>query len=155
MRRWVSGLVGWCIFALASCGGPEVVYNKQQDFPNGGWAYADSVTFVYPVTDTTAQYDLVLTVDHTTDFAYQNFYVQLDTYLPDGQHLSQPLSLQLADNFGEWYGECSKESCVIEIALQQGTRFTEIGEHRLVVTQFSREDELQDITEVGFRIVKP
>lgn len=151
VRAWVLG--GWLL--LVSCGGPETVFEQTSELGPAGWAYTDSIDFTFPVTDTTAKYDLVLSINHGKTFAYQNFYVWLATHLPDGTVKQQRLSLQLADNFGEWYGECSGESCTTEIALQSGTRFTETGEHHLVVTQYSREEPLKDIGEVGFRIVKP
>ncbi|PPK88720.1 gliding motility-associated lipoprotein GldH [Neolewinella xylanilytica] len=138
---------------LASCGS-DVVYQQQQAFGPGGWRYADSVDFAFPVTDTAGSYDLVLTVDHGQQFANQNFYVHLNTHLPDGTVLSQPLSLELADKFGEWYGDCNSGGCVTNISIQEGTRFTQTGDHRLVVSQFSRQDPLPEITALGFRIVK-
>ena len=141
-----------CLLFLAC--GPDVVYQEDVELPTSGWPYADSLTFTFPVTDTSGRYDLVLTVEHTEDFAYQNFYVHLNTHLPSGVLRSQSLSLQLADTFGEWYGDCSGGVCRTDIALQEGTRFTEVGAHRLVVGQFSREAELGEVTGMGFRIVR-
>ena len=138
---------------LSSCG-PDVVYQDSEEFGSDGWAYADSVGFSFPIADTTSQYDLVLTVDHTQDFATQNFYVRLNTHLPDGTVLRQPLSLQLADKFGGWYGDCDSEDCTVDISIQEGTRFTTPGDYRLVVSQFSRQDPLPEVTGIGFRIVK-
>ncbi|WP_157976005.1 gliding motility lipoprotein GldH [Lewinella sp. IMCC34191] len=141
------------VLLFASCG-PDVVYQEKTDFGPDGWPYADSVSFAFPITDTTATYDLVLTVDHTQDFVSQNFYVHLRTHLPGGTVLEQPLSLELADKFGEWYGDCDSEDCTTDISIQEGTRFPQAGEHRLVVGQYSREDPLPEITGLGFRIVK-
>lgn len=147
-------LVSGCLFLLSACGGPDVVFEEQHDFGQAGWNYADSVSFPFGVADTSGRYDMVLTVDHGTDFAYQNFYVRLTTHLPDGRVLQQPLSLQLADNFGDWYGVCDGEACSTEIALQQGTRFTDPGEYRLVVTQYSREDPLAEVSGLGFQLIR-
>ncbi|NJB84960.1 gliding motility-associated lipoprotein GldH [Lewinella marina] len=142
------------LLALLSACGPEITFQEESDLGPAGWAYADSVAFTFPVTDTSARYDLVLSVTHTQDFPFQNFYTRLATHLPDGTVLTQPLSLQLADTFGDWYGECSGTECTADISLQTGTRFTQLGEHRLVVAQFSRQDPLEEVTGIGFRIVK-
>lgn len=150
------GLLSWGIAALvSSCGGADIVYAQEQTFADTGWAYADSVRFDFVVDDTISRYDMVLTLDHGTEFGSQNFYVKIATHLPDGQILQQPLSLELADNFGEWYGDCSGDECVIEVALQEGTRFTAPGEYRLVVTQFSRQDPLPEINGIGFSLIRP
>ncbi|WP_254827132.1 gliding motility lipoprotein GldH [Lewinella sp. JB7] len=138
---------------FSSCG-PEVTFREEVNFGSGHWSYTDSVAFVFPVADTTGRYDLVLSVDHGTEFAYQNFYVNLRTHLPSGEVLTQNLSLQLANTFGEWYGDCGEAECTLDIALQEGTRFTETGEHRLVVAQYSRDEPLRDVNGIGFRIVK-
>ncbi|MGB3799939.1 MAG: gliding motility lipoprotein GldH [Lewinella sp.] len=151
MRNWLPLSV--CVLLFASCGS-DIVYQDSQEFGSDGWAYADSVAFQFPVEDTTSTYDLVLTVDHTQDFASQNFYVHLNTHLPGGTVLQQPLSLELADKFGEWYGDCDSGGCATDISLQEGTQFTQTGAHRLVVSQFSREDPLPEITGLRFRIVK-
>ena len=141
----------WLLFLAC---GSDVVYQEDVELPASGWPYADSLTFTFPVTDTSGRYDLVLTVEHTEDFAYQNFYVQLHTHLPSGVLRSQPLSLQLADTFGEWYGDCGGGVCRTDISLQEGTRFTEVGVHRLVVGQYSREAVLGEVTGMGFRVVR-
>ena len=151
----LTALLSCCLTALlvVGCGGPEVIFEQWQSFDKQGWTHADSASYAYTVTDTSRQYDLVLTVEHTGEFAYANFYVQLDTYLPNGQHLTQPLSLELADNFGQWYGECNSEGCTTAISLQEGTRFTAPGEYRLVVTQLSRDEVLAGVTGLGYRVV--
>ncbi len=151
LGRWCLGCL-ICLLFLAC--GPDVVYQEEIELPATGWPYADSLTFTFPVTDTSGRYDLVLTVAHTEDFPYQNVYVHLTTHIPSGVLRSQPLSLQLADTFGDWYGDCSGGVCRADISLQEGTRFTEVGEHRLVVGQFSREAVLGEVTGMGFRVVR-
>ena len=153
MRSGLLTVATALIITCTACG-PDVVYQQRSDFPAAGWAFADSVDFAFPVTDTTATYDLVLTVTHGTDFVAQNFYVHLATHLPDGTVLRQPLSLQLADKFGAWYGDCTGEVCDSDISIQEGTRFTRTGDHHLVVSQFSREDPLPEVKALGFRLVK-
>lgn len=150
--RYAAGIAA-LLAVLTSCG-EDVIFRGEEDFPGTGWAYADSVAFAFSVDDTTARYDLVLSVDHTTEFAAQNFYVSLATHLPDGSVLQQPLSLQLANKYGDWLGDCSGSACVAEISIQEGTRFTEAGNHELVVSQYSRQDPLPEITGLGFRIVR-
>ncbi|THH41842.1 gliding motility lipoprotein GldH [Neolewinella litorea] len=153
MSLRLTGILILTIALLTGCG-PDITYQEEKVLGPGGWAYADSASFVFPVTDTAARYDMVLTVTHGTDFPYQNFYTRLTTHLPDGTVLNQPLSLQLADNYGKWYGDCGAEECTIDISLQEGTRFIQPGEHRLVVAQFSREDPLAAVTGIGFRLVR-
>ena len=141
------------LLSLSACG-PDITYQDSKEIGAAGWSYADSVSFEFPVTDTTDRYDLVLSVTHGADFPYQNFYTRISTHLPDGTVLTQPLSLQLSDKFGAWFGDCSGGSCTTDISLQEGAKFTELGDHRLVVAQYSREDPLPNVTGLAFRIVR-
>lgn len=154
MQSAVRGYFIALSILLTACG-PQPLYERSVDFEDGaGWNYADSLTFTYEIEDTTTAYDLVLTVDHTDAFAYQNFYVRLSTHLPNGHVLTQPLSLDLADNFGRWYADCDGiGGCTNEISIQTDTRFEKPGTYQLVVSQFSREDPLPEITGMGFRVL--
>lgn len=159
MRRWIVdwslvSLAGLLSIVLLSGCGPNIAYEQQQEVGDMGWAYADSVAFEFVIADTLQRYDLVLSIDHTTNFPYQNFYVRVVTHLPGGRLLAQPLSLQLADNFGVWYGECSGTECTNYISLQEGARFDAIGEYRIVVEQYSRDNPLAEIRGVGFRLIE-
>ena len=137
---------------LTSCG-PDVVYDQAQATDAGGWTYADSLTFEFIITDTTRRYDMVLSLDHATDFPTQNLYVELATEFPDGRRTVQPVSLELANNYGEWFGDCGVERCDFSVAIQPAARFDEVGAHRLVVKQYSRDERLVGIAEVGLQLL--
>ena len=148
-------VVALLLLLLAGTGcEPQPTYQRTYPIAAAKWAFADSLAFAFPVSDTAARYDLVLELEHAEDFRFQNFYVRVATHLPDGGVVVQSVSLELADKFGEWFGECSGGSCATEIGLQEGSRFTDIGDHRLVVSQYSREEPLAGVESVGFRLVK-
>ena len=151
MRSLVLLPLSLLFLGLCSCG-PAPIFEEVRELGPGGWAYADSLTFDVAITDTTGRQDLRLIVGHTPDFAYQNFYVRVTTRLPDGRVLSQPVSLQLADKYGNWYGNCSRGACTSRIAIQQNLRFRQPGTYRWTVSQFSREDPLPEITALGLGI---
>lgn len=136
---------------LSACG-PEVIYEKDVDFPNGSWAWADSVQFNYSVQDTSRLYDVLLEVSHGTDFAYQNFYVKIHTTPPSGKRFGEQLSLQLAGDFGEWLGDCSGEQCKLVIPYLTDVRFRESGDYGLTFRQFSRDEPLAAVDGLGLRI---
>ena len=137
---------------LTSCG-PDVVYDQAQPTANDGWAYADSLIFEFVIADTTRRYDMELALDHATDFATQNLYVELATEFPDGRRTVQPVSLELANNYGDWFGDCGAERCDFSVVLQPAARFDEVGAHRLVVKQFSRAERLRGVAGVGLRLL--
>lgn len=140
------------ILLLPACG-PDYAYESSRDFPEGtGWTYADSVAFEFTVGDTNQIYDLHLFVEHAPDFGNQNLYVRFHTLFPDGRRLTETVSLELADKLGAWQGDCSGETCRIDIPIQQGAYFNQSGDYTLRVEQYSRQEQLPEITGIGFAL---
>jgi len=134
--------------------GPAVIYEKEQTIDAAGWAYADSVRFAFHIPSTEQAYDYVLSLEHAENFPYQNFYVQLHTGFPSGKRRTEQVSLQMAGDFGEWYGDCGGETCRQEITILQNARFKATGDYHLTVEQHSRDTLLQGIGAVGLKIVE-
>ena len=137
--------------ALLTACGPEVVYESRHDMP-GAWSYADSADFRYAIADTSAAYDLTLTLEHTDAFATQNLYARFVTTYPSGGREVQDVSLELADRFGNWLGECSGEACELTIPLQDGARYPELGEYGLTLLQHGRTERLSGVEGVGLAV---
>lgn len=151
-----SPLFFCCTFLLilTSCG-PSYVYEETRIVTNpDGWAYGEVMTFEFPVTDTSQLYDLHLLVEHDLDFGSQNTYVNIKTFFPNGQELEESVSLQLADKFGQWYGNCSGETCSLDIPIQQSAYFNETGNYRVEIEQYSRENPLAGIGGIGFALAE-
>lgn len=149
--RLLIASVFFCLL-LTSCG-PTVVYEQEYDIEESGWTYADSLSFNFTIEDTTLTYEYLLDLTHSADFPHQNFYVNLHTRFPSGQRSSQQLSLQMADNFGQWYGDCGGETCELSIPILQKARFQSPGAYSLTVEQNTRENPLQNINALGLRVV--
>lgn len=139
--------------ALASCG-PKVVIDKTYEIINNEWAYADSLRFEFEITDTVQLYDLIIELEHTTDYSYQNLYTQIQTQFPDGQRLNKPLSLELANAAGEWQGKCSASSCMVKIPIQQGAYFNQPGKYVITLEQFMRENPVKGLQSVTLKVVE-
>lgn len=151
MYKLLSALL---FLAILSACGPTVIYEQHQELPATGWAYADSARFEFKVPDTGQAYDLVLSLTHSADFPYQNFYVKLHTGFPSGKRTSEQLSLQLAGDFGAWLGDCSGAVCEQEITILRNARFADTGDYYLTVEQFSREEPLAGVGSVGLAVVE-
>jgi len=139
-----------CCVVLTSCG-PTLVYEQLHPFP-AQWTYTDSVQFRYEIQDVEEAYDLILTVSHTDIYPTQNLYTRFVTHYPNGLLDSEEVSLELADKFGQWLGECSGDKCELRIPLQQGAKYPEAGTYGLTIHQFSRQDSLQAMEGLGLSI---
>ena len=142
------------LFALvvAACG-PGVVYEREVGFGPAGWTYADSVAFRYEIADTTRGYDLELTLKHTDAYPAQNLYARFVTVYPNGARASEPVSLELADRFGAWLGDCAGADCTLRLPLQDGARFPEPGTYGLTLHQFGRAEAEPEVRAVGLRVL--
>lgn len=143
-------LFGLCATVLVGCG-PEVVYEARHELP-GSWTYADSADFRYEIGDTSRGYDLALTLEHTDAFATQNLYARFVTTYPSGGREVQDVSLELADRFGNWLGECRGEACVLTIPLQRGARYPAPGNYGLTLLQHGRTEQLPGLEAVGLAV---
>lgn len=134
-------------FLLSACG-PNYVFEETLDLPSEGWTYADSLVTEFEVTDTTTLHNMHLILAHGDGFPYQNFYVRIHTTFPNGQRRSEAVSLELAGKAGIWMGDCSGADCELDIPIQQGVFFQQIGTYRLVIQQHSRRNPLPELRSI-------
>jgi gliding motility-associated lipoprotein GldH len=134
---------------LYSCGSGSF-YEKTYSLDSGNWTYADSLDFSFQIADTTGIYNLWLEVEHSTAYPYQNLYTKIHTLFPSGQQLHEPLSLELADKVGRWYGDCNSRSCTLRIPIQQGAFFDQAGDYKITLEQFMRQDPISGVQRIGF-----
>ncbi len=144
-------LLFFLLLSIISCG-PIIVFEKVVPIENAAWKYNDQVNFEFEAPNLAGKYNLLLTLKHSNEFAYQNTYVKIQTIFPSGKKEEQSLSLNLADKQGKWMGQCSGKSCEATIALQMNTTFTESGKYQIVLTQDSRENPLEGIHSLTFQI---
>ncbi|MEO1434021.1 MAG: gliding motility lipoprotein GldH [Bacteroidota bacterium] len=147
-------LLGCCLMLLFAACGPKVVYQEKQTFEAGSWAFQDSTTFTVNVTDTLKTYDLLVELDHGTDYAYHNCYLYVSTVLPTGQWLGKRINVDMADKTGKWYGDCTSQKCKLVINLQSNAFFNQLGDHQFIIKQFMRDDPLAEVRAIGFKVIE-
>ena len=137
---------------LTSCSDREV-YSRTHTLDDV-WTYADSLVFDYNIQDTLMPYNVVLTIRHSDEYAFENLYIQASTLFPDGRLVSSPVSLELANEQGQWIGKCSGHICKAEIEMASRAYFQVPGDYRLVLKQFSRMESLEGVLSVQLKIVQ-
>jgi gliding motility-associated lipoprotein GldH len=139
---------GWAFWGC----GDDLLFEKKSEIPGQSWAYEDTVHFGFTITDTSSAYALLLDVEHTTEYGFQNLYTQIHTRLPDGEIKKQALSLELAASSGKWNGECSSRTCKVEIPIQPKARFKTPGHYRVSFEQYMRQSPLPGIKSIRLKI---
>jgi gliding motility-associated lipoprotein GldH len=140
------------LFLMIACETPY--YEAEKEIQEGIWTYNDPFSFTFNAKDTVKKYDLLLEIKHSQSYPYQNIYFQLSTVFPDGDTIKDPFSVNLANKFGEWNGDCWGNTCSIQFPIQSNVRFKTIGHHQLSFTQYTRQDSLKGVEEMEFSIVR-
>ena len=144
-------LIFLTVSLLTACGQPALV-DREIDIPDAGWTYADTLRWDFEVADTNAIYDLLLSVEHGTDFRYQNCYVRFHTLFPLGEVLSEQVSLELQTPVGQWLGNCGSSDCKLTIPIQQNAFFNQPGKYAILMEQYMRQDSLPGLASFNLRI---
>lgn len=138
---------------LFSCN-QNVVFEKNLDIKNESWDYSQAQTFKVNIEDTTSRYNIYINIRHTFHFEWRNLWIQIDTEFPDGKKLSKRVNLPLSEADGKWFGECSGNSCFIQIPLQENAIFPVTGNYTFTIRQDMRVNPLQNIRNVGLKVEK-
>lgn len=109
------------------------------------WLYSDTLSYHFEVKDTLPAFDINLTLEHSEQFAFGNLYVLITTGFPNGQQVSNPVSLALSDNFGQWLGKCSNDWCKTTLQLSEKIYFDKAGKYSIHINQHSRKPIVEGI----------
>lgn len=138
--------------SLYSCGDePYYSESKNTSVP---WVKADSLLFTLPAPDTSSGYSMMLNIEHTEDYPFQNLYLRLSTQFPSGRRASDIINVDMADKAGYWYGDCNRTSCKITAPLRDNFAFSESGEYQVTIEQFTRREELPGIKNIELLLWK-
>ena len=139
------------VILLCSCG-KNYLYNQQQSIANQSWTDSDTLNFQFNIPDTTKIYNILLDIQHSPEYAFQNMYVEIYTAFPSGDRIREMVSLELANRTGAWYSNCSGSRCLLEIPIQENAFFNQAGEYMITVKQFMRKNPLDGVQEIGLKI---
>ncbi|MDX1409397.1 MAG: gliding motility lipoprotein GldH [Saprospiraceae bacterium] len=142
------------LLVLAGCQSERIVYQEKQSVEDIAWEYGEQLGFDFDVTDTARSYRLELEITHTTDFQWENIYLQIVTDYPTDASRTDVVSFELSAPDGTWYGKCRRGQCTVRIPLQQNVSFRHPGIHRLSFEQYMREEQLFGIEALRLRLVR-
>jgi len=141
------------IIAFNSCD-PPAFFKQTYPIPQQTWNADSILNFSFVVEDTLSTYSMYMDIVHHNDYPFQNLYVKLHSYFPDGLVVSEQHSLELQEKNGVWMGDCGKDFCELRFILREQMIFNQLGEHRLSVEQYTRRSDLQGLKSIGLWIDK-
>ena len=119
-----------------------------------GWEYKDQKIFEIEISDDSTYYDLILDVNHSIEYSFENIYVNVHTTFPSGEKTTDKVSLQLTDDLDQWQGKCNNSACNVSILLQERVYFKELGKYTIAFEQFNRRNPLIGIQSLTLKLLK-
>lgn len=117
--------------------------------PEQRWITGDQKIMTIIASDTTTAYVMLIKVDHSATYKFQNLYIRLSTLFPSGKKINSVTSLELANPDGTWAGECSGKNCAVLLPLQHGFNFPETGKYQLTIEPFMRMDTIDGLKRIS------
>ncbi len=139
---------------VVSCDSEDVKYIEETKLEEGVWTYDNELVYSFEINDTLSAYDMVLLVKHDLEYSFQNFYAEFTTTYPDKRSEKDLVSIELANQYGQWNGECSGQKCKTEILLSGATYFKQNGDYTLRLKQSTRKEKLEGLNSIGFKLIK-
>jgi gliding motility-associated lipoprotein GldH len=142
-----------CIALLAGCD-EKRVYDQSLPLEGGSWPAVEALHFEFDMEDTVALHNLYINLRNGEEYQYSNLFLFVELEFPNGKKSVDTLECPLADAFGNWYGSGLGSVYDQRILYRSRVQFPIRGHYRVNIFQAMREDELQGIHDVGFRIAR-
>ncbi|MGQ1911363.1 gliding motility lipoprotein GldH [Marinifilum sp. RC60d5] len=139
--------------AFSSCDSNRV-YEQYEKIPDYKWNVKNVLRFEVEITDTLSSHNLYLNVRNSGAYAYSNMWMFIKKTTPDGIVSEEKFECPLASEKGEWYGSGFGDIFDLQIPYQQNVIFPKSGIYVFEIVQGMREEELENVVNVGIRIEK-
>lgn len=127
------------------------MYEKVYAFENEEWTQKVKPLFKVDITDTTKEYDFILTLRTTTDYQFNNLWIFLNTTTPSGQKAREPFEIKITNPDGSWAGK--KTGTVVEIPLYfRRRKMPEKGQYKFLIEQGITESKIDQVLDIGLRV---
>ena len=144
----VVSLLSAIAISLTSCRN-DIVYSRFIPIPSEKW-HVDSVAqFDYTISDTNADYRMIIYVRHTGRYPYQNMWL----FVNDGSHCDT-IEFYLADDRGRWLGDSHHGFIEMPVLFEDNKHFPDTGTYHLEITHGMRDSLLRGVTDLGIQISK-
>ncbi len=130
------------------------IFEEYKPIPDSGWNQDSLVHFSIPVTDTLQQHNLYINVRNKVSYSYSNLWLFVEIVQPDGKAVKDTFEISLADPSGKWFGEGFGGLKTLQTIYRRNVYFPVSGEYKINIRQGMREENLEGISNIGFRVEK-
>lgn len=149
MARYIFLLVAMVVIAACDQG---LVYEDKFTIDFTEWVQGDVKRFEFEAPKIDQRYNLYLHLRHDDTYPFENIYLHLKTHFPSGEMVEDQLSLEMFGKHGQ--SRCFNSTCSLTALLQPNFQFREVGKHVIEIDQYSRQDTLPGIYDIGISLVQ-
>lgn len=140
------------LWILSACS-EETLYEKVYTFKEHQWDQKVKPSFVVTISDTTVSYDFIITLRTTTDYAFSNLWIYLNSKAPKGESAREPFEFKIADANGFWLGKNS--GSVLENQLIfRNRRMPQKGKYTFVIEQGITQSNIDEVLDISMLVQK-
>ena len=131
-----------------------IMFEENKHISNSEWKAGDTVFFSFSVTDSMQAYDFGFNVRNTTSYSYQNLFLFITAWYPDGSWSRDTAECILAAADGKWLGKGNGKIRDSQFLFRKNVHFRRSGNYTIGINQAMRTDNLKGISDIGIRITK-
>jgi gliding motility-associated lipoprotein GldH len=149
-------LLSYCLFTISIISCTRIdLYEKVLPIPKHEWKSNFKPQFAFDITDTLASYQLFLILRHNDRYNYNNIWLNVFIKGPDNKVQKFQVEKLLATNASGWLASGMDDIYEHRLQLTETPiQLKKPGRYIFSFEQIMREDPLQNIMDVGFRIEK-
>ncbi|MFN5323713.1 MAG: gliding motility lipoprotein GldH [Bacteroidota bacterium] len=151
MKLKLGIAIGFSCFLFGSCGS-KVLFEQNQKIEGASWSSKSPSVFEIDIKDTVSGYDFYVNIRNTGNYGYSNLYLFVNTRFPNGQLVKDTIECLMATPEGEWIGSGVGDLHDQSVLIKRAVNFPVSGRYRFEFIQAMREDPLEGIADVGFRV---
>lgn len=136
---------------VAGCDSTRL-YDKYHEITDAVWHKDSVIVFNVPVEDTLQTHNLYIQLRNETSYRFSNIWLFIEITRPGGEMLRDTFEVVLAEPSGRWLGKGYGGLKTQQVIYQRDVTFQSSGELKVEIGHGMREDNLQGIHDVGFRV---
>ena len=160
ITRIIRSVFFFLLICLSSCD-ENRVYDLYKPLNNSVWKLKEPVRFQFSISDTIYTHNLFFGIRNNQNYQYSNLFLISELNFPNGKKVVDTLEYRMADPSGRFLGTGLSSNKENKLFYKENIIFPVKGSYHISIKQAMRKsgeskgiDNLQGITDVGFRIEK-
>ena len=142
------------VLTIFSACDKNLIFEKYQPISESGWHKDSPAMFTIPITDTLQNHNLYINVRNDIEYNFSNLWLFIEINQPGKTGITDTLEILLATPAGKWLGDGFGGIKTRQVKYKGGVYFPVSGNYKINIQHGMRDELLEGITDIGFRVEK-